>query len=78
MNGYGIAIVALFAMLALGAVVMVIAGSFAVMRHPDRNDANRNAERYVRPAFAGGFMVIAAMLGFVGTAVVAIADALSP
>ena len=60
MNGYGIAAIVGVALILVGVAVMVVAGSFAVMRHPDRLDGERNARRYVGPALAG---FVASVLG---------------
>lgn len=74
MNGYGIAVIVLVSLVVLGMAVMVVAGAFAITRHPDRNDGERNARRYVGPALAGFVATVLGMLGLLITLVVGIVD----
>lgn len=50
------------ALIVVGLGTVVVAGTIAVTRHPDRNDNERNARRYVRPAMFGALLVIVGLV----------------
>lgn len=48
-----------------GGAVAIVAGTIAIMRHPNRDDPERNAQRYVKPALVGFTVAVLGVLSLI-------------
>ncbi len=76
MNPYGVAVLVLVAVIFAGTATMLLAGAFAIIRHPDEEAADRISGRYIGPTLLGFGLAVGGLAGLIVTGVIALADAI--